>query len=41
MKIISGTGVYEGASGEMSAHGEIDFRGLPSASFEVHGAISR
>jgi hypothetical protein len=41
MKIICGTGAYEGVSGEMSVHGTIDFRELPSASFDIHGAISR
>ena len=40
MKIISGTGAYEGATGEMSVHGQIHLiEGW--ASFEIHGAISR
>lgn len=40
LKVVSGTGVYEGASGNLTAHGTIDFTGLPSASFELRGTVS-
>jgi hypothetical protein len=40
MEVISGTGVYEGVCGHLTAHGTIDFRALPSAEFEVTGSIS-
>jgi len=40
MKIVSGTGVYEGISGHLSAHGTIDFRAVPTADFELRGSIS-
>ena len=46
MKVVSGTGVYEGVSGHLTAHGNIDFRGtidmpgVPVASFTLRGAIS-
>lgn len=40
MNVVSGTGIYEGVSGRLTAHGTIDFRGLPTAEFEVRGAIS-
>ncbi|UCG50283.1 MAG: hypothetical protein JSU94_10910 [Phycisphaerales bacterium] len=42
MKIVSGTGVYEGVSGHLTAHGTIDFRPLPvpAAEFEIRGSIS-
>ena len=40
MNVVSGTGVYEGVSGHLTAHGTIDFRGLPAADFEIVGSIS-
>jgi hypothetical protein len=40
MKVVSGTGVYEGVSGHLTAHGTIDFRALPTAEFEIAGVIS-
>lgn len=40
MKVVSGTGVYEGVSGHLTAHGTIDFRGVPAAEFELRGSIS-
>ena len=40
MKVVSGTGMYEGVSGHLTAHGTIDFRALPAAEFEVRGSIS-
>lgn len=40
MKVVSGTGIYEGVSGHLTAHGTIDFRALPAAEFEIRGAIS-
>ncbi len=42
MKVVSGTGVYEGVSGHLAAHGTIDFRPLPvpAAEFEIRGSIS-
>ncbi|MHC4643241.1 MAG: hypothetical protein ACYS32_16475 [Planctomycetota bacterium] len=40
MEVVSGTGVYEGISGRLTAHGTIDFRGLPAAEFEIAGVIS-
>jgi hypothetical protein len=40
MEVVSGTGVYEEVSGRLTAHGTIDFRALPTAEFEIKGAIS-
>ena len=40
MEIVSGTGVYEGVTGRLTAHGTIDFRALPTADFEIVGVIS-
>jgi hypothetical protein len=40
MKIVSGTGVYGGASGHLTGHGTIDFRTIPTANFEIRGSIS-
>jgi hypothetical protein len=40
LDVASGTGVYEGASGHLTAHGTMDFRGPPTASFTVRGAVS-
>jgi len=40
MNVVSGTGVYEGVSGRLTAHGTIDFRALPAAEFEIVGVIS-
>ena len=40
MEVVSGTGIYEGVSGRLTAHGTIDFRTLPSAEFEIVGVIS-
>ena len=40
MKVVSGTGVYEGISGHLAAHGTIDFSGIPAAEFELRGSIS-
>jgi hypothetical protein len=40
LKVVSGTGAYEGASGHFTAHGTMDFRALPVASFEIRGALS-
>jgi hypothetical protein len=40
MKIVSGTGAYQGASGHLTAHGTIDFRALPAADFDLKGSIS-
>ena len=40
MQVISGTGRYEGVSGHLTAHGTVDFSGLPAISFELRGAIS-
>lgn len=40
MKITSGTGTFEGASGELSVHGELDWS-VEQATLEAHGAISR
>ena len=41
LTITTGTGDFEGASGVLHIHGKLDLRGLPSASFDVHGVISR
>jgi hypothetical protein len=41
LTITSGTGNFEGASGVLHAHGELDLRGLPGATFEIRGVISR
>ena len=41
LTITTGTGDFEGASGVLHVHGKLDLRGLPSASFDVHGVISR
>lgn len=50
MKVVSGTGAYEGVTGHLTAHGTMDFRptmvpppgesGPAEASFEIRGAIS-
>lgn len=40
LDVTSGTGVYEGVSGQLTAHGTMDLRGLPTASFTLRGAIS-
>jgi hypothetical protein len=45
LTIISGTGAYEGASGHLSIHGEVQFPlpgdpPLAQVSFEIRGAIS-
>lgn len=40
MEVVSGTGIYEGVSGRLTAHGTIDFRALPTAEFRVTGSIS-
>jgi hypothetical protein len=40
MEIVSGTGIYEGVTGRLTAHGTIDFRALPTAEFEIAGVIS-
>ncbi|UCG59602.1 MAG: hypothetical protein JSU70_08805 [Phycisphaerales bacterium] len=40
MKVVEGTGIYEGVSGHLTAHGTIDFRALPAAEFELRGSIS-
>ena len=40
MTVVSGTGVYEGVCGHLTAHGTIDFRTLPAAEFEIRGSIS-
>jgi|GEM_PF-6897990 len=40
LKVVSGTGVYAGAAGHFTAHGTMDFRALPIASFEIRGAVS-
>ena len=40
MDVVSGTGIYEGVSGHLSAHGIIDFRAVPAAEFEMRGSIS-
>ena len=40
MKVVSGTGVYAGVTGHLTAHGTIDFRALPTADFEIRGSIS-
>ena len=40
MNIVSGTGIYEGVTGHLTAHGTIDFRALPAAEFEITGVIS-
>lgn len=47
MNVISGTGVYEGVSGRLTAHGTMDFRPTflsppepAAAEFEIAGAIS-
>lgn len=40
MKVLSGTGVYTDVTGHLTAHGTIDFRALPTAQFEIRGAIS-
>jgi hypothetical protein len=40
MNIVSGTGIYEGVTGRLTAHGTIDFRALPAAEFEITGVIS-
>jgi hypothetical protein len=40
MKITSATGIFEGASGELSVHGELDWS-VGQATFEARGAISR
>jgi hypothetical protein len=39
MKVVSGTGVYDGASGHLSAHGTIDLIG-GMADFGLKGSIS-
>jgi hypothetical protein len=41
LTIVSGTKDFEGASGELRVHGKLDLRGLPSASFDIHGGICR
>jgi len=46
LTIISGTGAYEGASGNLSIHGEAQFPApgdppFAQVSFEIRGAISR
>ncbi len=40
LTVVSGTGVYEGASGHFTAHGTMDFRAWPLACFEIRGAVS-
>lgn len=39
MRITSGTGVFEDASGELTIRGEMDMRELPAASFDFEGVI--
>jgi len=41
LDVVSGTGAYAGVSGQLTAHGTMDFTGpLPVASFTLRGAIS-
>lgn len=40
MEIIEGTGVFEGASGELRVNGQMDWS-VGQATFESHGTISR
>jgi hypothetical protein len=41
MEVKEGTGVYDGVSGNLTAHGTMDFRVFPfEASFTLRGAIS-
>ena len=40
MEIISGTGVFEGASGELRVNGQMDWS-VGQATFEANGTISR
>jgi len=40
MEITEGTGVFEGASGELRVNGQMDWS-VGQATFEAHGAISR
>jgi hypothetical protein len=40
LDVALGTGVYEEASGHLTAHGTMDFRGLPIACFNVRGVVS-
>lgn len=42
MEIISGTGVFEGASGELRVNGQMNFGAMPpEATFEAQGVICR
>ena len=41
LDVALGTGVYEGASGHLSAHGTMDLRTLPTAKFKIKGLIFR
>ena len=42
LTIVSGTGEFEGASGILHVHGQLDFGASPpEAIYEVHGVISR
>ena len=41
MEVKEGTGIYDGVSGNLTAHGTMDFRVFPfEASFTLRGAIS-
>ena len=41
MNIVSGTGIYEGVTGRLTAHGTINFGVVPpAAEFEIRGFIS-
>ena len=40
MQVVSGTGVYEGVTGHLTAHGTMDFLAGPTAEFELRGSIS-
>ena len=42
MEVVSGTGIYEGVTGQLVAHGTIDFAAEPpTAQFEIAGAVIR
>jgi hypothetical protein len=41
LDVVAGTGAYEGATGNLTAHGTMDFTGfLPTACFTLQGVVS-
>ena len=41
LEVVGGAGAYEGAEGCLFAHGTMEFRALPAASFVLWGIVAR